>query len=41
MTEIDLLYEDAAWAKETLPAMTNEACLAFQVGSICHVSTIP
>jgi len=32
MTAIDLLYEDTASAKETLPAMTKEAYLAFQRG---------
>ena len=32
MTAIDLLYEDAASAKEILPAMTKEAYLAYQRG---------
>ena len=32
MTAINLLYEGAASAKEILPAMTKEACLAFQRG---------
>lgn len=32
MTAIDSLYEDAASAKEILPAMTKEAYLAYQRG---------